>query len=179
MFSFVKPTAGAVAVVALLAAGAFAPGAKAAPSDSPQLVAQGTATPSPAPAKKARKTPVDRVEARITDLHARLKITPQQETQWNAFAQVMRDNAKAMTAALDQRAQMEGSKTATAVDDMKSYQAITQAHADGMTKLVPVFEQLYGAMTPDQQKNADEVFGSFSHHRGPRGKAKAAAPAKP
>ncbi|HTZ79685.1 MAG TPA: Spy/CpxP family protein refolding chaperone [Stellaceae bacterium] len=184
MLSFAKPTAGAVAVAALLAMGVLTPAAEAASPSSPQLVAQASTTapaPSttPAPAKRAKKTPVDRVEARITDLHSRLKITPQQQSQWDAFAQVMRDNAKAMTAALDQRAQMEASKTETAVDDMKSYQAITQAHADGMTKLVPAFEALYDSMSPEQKKNADEVFGSFSRRRAAHGHHAAVAPAKP
>ena len=158
MFSFAKPMTGAVAVVALLAAGVLAPAAQAGSSASPQLVAQAsTTTPAPSTTQKApaatthaKKKPVDRVEARITELHSRLKITDAQATQWDAFAQVMRDNAKSMTDALDKRA--AAAKTATAVDDMRSYQAVTQAHADGMAKLVPAFESLYNAMSPEQQK---------------------------
>jgi hypothetical protein len=178
MTSFVKSTAGAVAVVALLAAGFLAPAAKAGSPASPQVIAQATTTAPPvststqkAPAAaREKKSPVDRVEARIADLHSRLKITD---------AQVLRDNAKAMTVALDQRA--AAAKTASAVDDMRSYLAVTQAHADGMAKLEPAFENLYNAMSPDQQKNADVVFGSFAQGRGPRGSHKmpASAPAKP
>lgn len=182
MISFAKPTAGAVALVALLAAGFLAPAAQAGSTASPQI-AQAAPTP-PASTQKtstthAKKTPVDRVEARITDLHSRLKITDAQASQWDAFAQVMRDNAKAMTAALDKRA--AAAKTASAVDDMRSYLAVTQAHADGMAKLEPAFENLYNAMSPDQQKNADVVFGSFAQGRGHRGthKTPASAPAKP
>jgi hypothetical protein len=187
MTSFVKSTAGAVAVVALLAAGFLAPAAKAGSPASPQVIAQATTTAPPvststqkAPAAaREKKSPVDRVEARIADLHSRLKITDAQASQWDAFAQVMRDNAKAMTVALDQRA--AAAKTASAVDDMRSYLAVTQAHADGMAKLEPAFENLYNAMSPDQQKNADVVFGSFAQGRGPRGSHKmpASAPTKP
>ncbi len=187
MFSFAKPTTGAVAVVALLAAGVLAPGAQASSTTSPQLVAQAsTTTPAPSTTQKApatthaKKKPVDRVEARITELHSRLKITDAEASQWDAFAQVMRDNAKSMTDALDKRA--AAAKTATAVDDMRSYQAVTQAHADGMAKLVPAFESLYNAMSPEQQKNADAVFGNFAQHTAARSHAKkmpASAPAKP
>ncbi len=181
MTSFAKPTAGAVAVVALLAAGFLAPAAQAGSSASPQLAQAATApaTQKTSTTTHAKKTPVDRVEARITDLHSRLKITDAQASQWDAFAQVMRDNAKAMTTALDQRA--AAAKTASAVDDMRSYLAVTQAHADGMAKLEPAFENLYNAMSPDQQKNADVVFGSFAQGRGHRGphKMPASAPAKP
>src|SRR5580704_4640343 len=36
------------------------------------------------------------VEQRITQLHAQLKITPDQESKWNDVAQAMRDNAASM-----------------------------------------------------------------------------------
>ena len=182
MISFAKQTAGAVAVVALLAAGVLAPAAQAGSTASPQVVAQaGTTTPTqkmPPSTMRAKKSPVDRVEGRITELRTQLKITDAQATQWNDFAQVMRDNAKTMTAALDKRA--EAAKTMTSLDDMRSYLAVTQAHADGMAKLVPAYEKLYSAMTPEQQKNADLVFAKFGQRRhGPRGKMPASAPAKP
>src|SRR5476649_2994675 len=37
-----------------------------------------------------------RVEQRISELHAKLKITPAQDEQWNKFADVMRDNGHTM-----------------------------------------------------------------------------------
>ena len=64
----------------------------------------------PAPATKASSkdratSSEDRVEARIKDLHAKLKITPEQEDQWSKVTQVMRDNTKKMDALTKSRAE--------------------------------------------------------------------------
>jgi protein CpxP len=105
------------------------------------------------------KAPVDRVEARIAELHAKLKITPDQEAKWTDVVQVMRDNAKRMDSLLQARSQ--NLRTMTAVDDLKSYQEITDAHSQGLQKLIPAFQSLYDTMGTDQKKNADKVFAQF------------------
>ncbi len=159
---------------ALLSGSALAAGLDR--TSPPQLLAQAT-SPAPAPAQpkaapaKPRHSPTDRVEARITRLHGELKITAAQELQWNAVAQAMRDDAKAMEQAIEQRRQ---AKSMTAVDDLKSYQAIADAHAQGLQKLIPAFQALYDSMSDEQKKNADAVF-SQSHRRA-RMHKKSAAP---
>ena len=110
---------------------------------------------------QAKVSKVDRTEARIKDLHARLKITPAQEDLWNKVTQVMRDDAKKMDT-LNQ-ARFEKAKTLTAIDDLKSYSEIAQAHADGLKNFIPVFETLYVAMSDDQKKDADSLFRHGSH----------------
>ena len=94
------------------------------------------------------------------DLHHNLGITAAQRTQWRDFAQVMRDNAEAIDAILKERS--ANITTMNAVDDLRSYQKLADAHADGMKKLVPAFEALYNTMSDEQKKNADAVFGKFS-----------------
>jgi LTXXQ motif family protein len=120
---------------------------------------------SAAPAQKApaKVSKVDRTEARIIDLHAKLKITPAQEELWNKVTQVMRDNAKTMDSLI--QARIEKSKTMTTIEDLKSYSEITQAHADGLKNFIPVFEELYASLSDDQKKDADTLFryGSGSH----------------
>jgi hypothetical protein len=122
---------------------------------------QGQTAPAPtqaapkAPAKAAKK-PTDRVEARIAELHTKLKITPEQEPKWTEVAQVMRDNAKHMDEMYKRRSATL--RTMTAVDDLKSYRDFTEAHAQGLQKLITAFEGLYDSMTPEQKKNADTVF---------------------
>jgi periplasmic protein CpxP/Spy len=163
-----RSLAAAVIGAALLAGSAAA--ATADHSSTPQLLAQATpAAPAPAPAPgatphKARRTPTDRVELRIKQLHSELKITPEQEPQFDAVAQAMRDDAKGMEDAIAQRRE---AKSMTAVDDLKAYQAIADAHAQGLQKLIPAFQALYDTMSPEQKKNADAV---FSHTRHPRHK---------
>ncbi len=153
-----------VAAATFLAAALLAMPAAALARPSALQVAQA-APAAPAQPAKPKRTRVDRVEMRITQLHAELKITPAQETLWNAVAQAMRDDAKAMEQAIEQRRQ---AKSMTAVDDLKSYQAIADAHAQGLQKLVPAFQALYGAMPPEQQKVADAVFRGSHRRHAPR-----------
>src|SRR5580692_5450675 len=81
------------------------------------------------------------VEARITQLHRQLKITKDQESDWNALAQDMRDNAHDMTTLIDERNGAAKSKPMNAVDNLKNYEKIADAHADGLKKIVPDFEK--------------------------------------
>ena len=111
---------------------------------------------APNPASAGKGSAEDRVEARIKDMHAKLKITPAQAPQWDKVAQVMRDNAKSLDALT--QARFEHAKTMTAVDDLKSYGAITDAHADGIKKFTAVFATLYTGMSDAQKKEADELF---------------------
>src|SRR5579863_9298033 len=162
MYHNVKSSAAGALAAALLAsvmlvAGPVTAIAQTAAPPSPAAPASQATAPSAAPAarQQSAKTPErvqpGRVEARIAELKKRLMITSAQEDKWNAFAQAMRDNADRERQLIEQRNQ--SLRTMTAVDDMKSYQEITQAHADGMSKLTQAFEDLYGSMTPEQQKN--------------------------
>jgi periplasmic protein CpxP/Spy len=53
----------------------------------------------PVPGKSA----AERVEHRINELHAQLRITPAEQQQWDRFAEVMRENARDLDQALMQR----------------------------------------------------------------------------
>jgi len=114
------------------------------------------ATPAPANAPPPAPSPADRVDAHIKKLHDQLQITPAQESQWATVAQAMRDSASNLKTLAEARA--KNADTMSALDDLKSYQAIAQAHLDGVNKLVPAFSALYASMSPAQQKNADLVF---------------------
>jgi hypothetical protein len=124
----------AVASAALFAAIAFGPGVV--------FAAKGSGEP--------------RVEAHIASMHAKLNITPAQEDQWTKVAEVMRENAKSLDALT--RSRFERAKTMTAVEDLKSYGEITEAHLDGIKKLTPVFAALYDGMSDAQKKEADAMF---------------------
>ena len=103
----------------------------------------------------------DRAEARIKDLHAKLNITPAQEELWKNVTQVIRDNARTMETLI--KARSEKASTMTAVDDLKSYGDIAEAHADGLKKFVPAFEPLYASMSDAQKKDADRLFRQHGH----------------
>jgi len=158
MKRIIYPTALAVALVVFAFVVLASPGISRAASSEPGMATAG----------KASKT--ERVEARIKELHTKLKITPAQKELWNDVTQVMRDNAKTMEALI--KARSEEANTMTAIDDLKSYGEIVEAHADGIRKFIPAFEPLYAGMSDAQKKAADTL---FRHHGRTKSKAKAKA----
>jgi len=104
-----------------------------------------------------------KVEQRIADMHATLHITQAQEAQWDAFAQVMLDNAQAMDGLLTRGAGDLATQTAPQI--LQNYAVITQQHAQNVQKLSAAFNALYTDLTPEQKKAADEMFRSTAVDR--------------
>jgi periplasmic protein CpxP/Spy len=129
---------------------------------TPVFAASGDnmATSSSAKQEMAANAPEDHgiaaVESRIKDLHSRLHITEAQKPQWDKLAEVMRENAQAMVDLKKQRA--ADAKSMTAVDVVKSYSEVIEAHEEGMKKFVPAFEDLYNSLSDSQKKIADSMF---------------------
>jgi protein CpxP len=159
MFKTIKPATFGLAVATLLGAAALA-----AP-----LSPAWAATPAKSAAAEA---PEARVEAHIANLKAKLKITDAQSAQWDGVAAVMRENAKEAQSRVATR-NATGAE-ATAVDDLRNYEAMAEGHAEGLKRMVTAFEALYATMSDEQKKNADMV---FAEHEG-RGKHKPTATKK-
>jgi periplasmic protein CpxP/Spy len=102
------------------------------------------------------------VERRIADLHGKLHITGDQSAKWDQFAQVMRDNAKQMDQAYQQRAEKFSSMSA--VDNMQSFAQIEQQRAQDMQKLLPTFQTLYASLSDQQKKTADDLFRNYAQN---------------
>jgi periplasmic protein CpxP/Spy len=156
------PFARSVAIAALLGATMLASPLTAARADTATdaavQLAQAAAPQNPA-AAGATETKGVTVEQRIKDLHAALKITPDQDSKWNEVAQDMRENAAAMDKLIAAN-RTTPPQTMTAVEDLKMYQKFAQAHVDGLKNLISSFDKLYAAMPDAQKKIADVVFSS-------------------
>jgi glutamine synthetase adenylyltransferase len=124
---------------------------------APLTLAHAQTTRTAATAEQKAET----VEQRITQLHAQLKITPDQESKWNSVAQAMRDNAANMEKLVAEKRQ-QAPQSMSAVDDLKTYQEFAQAHVDGLKNLTSAFSSLYDSMSDQQKKNADQVFANFN-----------------
>jgi protein CpxP len=96
------------------------------------------------------------VQQRITELHASLKITPAEETQWNEVAQAMHENGAAMDKLVANRTTQQ--PNLSAVQDLESDQELAQADVDGLQNLIAAFSKLYDVMSDAQKKVADQVF---------------------
>ena len=131
------------------------------------LLAMSPALAQPAPGNAPAASSAKRdvmIERRISELHSKLKVTPSEEGQFSAFADVMRENARHLDGLAGQHAQAVSS--GSAVDQMKSYATLAQAHAEDVQRLVPAFSNLYDVLTPEQKKAADQSFKSFG--QGPK-----------
>lgn len=134
--------------------------AQAAPSEAAPASAPEE---SPSAAAKANAAVNAKVEAHIKAMRRQLHITTAQETQWNAVAQVMRDNAHAMADLREEAT--EQNKSMNAIEHIQSYAAITDAQAAGIHKFLPAFQALYDTMSDAQKKTADAVFQSHARAR--------------
>lgn len=99
---------------------------------------------------QAPAAPAPNIEANIAQLHQRLQITPAQEPQFNALANVMRQNARMMS----------GTPPANpnAVEALRLAIQYGQQEIDGMRRLLPALQALYASLSPAQQQTADAVF---------------------
>jgi hypothetical protein len=91
------------------------------------------------------------VEADIAQLHQRLAIAPAQEPQFAAFANIMRENARAMPAG-------PPPGNPNAVEALRLAIQYGQQDLDGMRRLLPALQALYASLSPAQRRTADQVF---------------------
>jgi hypothetical protein len=82
--------------------------------------------------------------------------TDVQEELWNKLNQVMWENAKYMDSLT--RDKSKNTRTMNAVDQMKLHRQITEAHLDGLKKLIPVFEALHDGMSDEEKNSTDKMF---------------------
>jgi len=104
----------------------------------------------------AADTEAASIDSHITALHDELKITPAEEPQWAKVADAMRANAQNIDALLEKR--HNDANTETAVDNLRSWNELAQAHADGSKALLDAFAPLYADMPDAQKKIADDAF---------------------
>lgn len=104
----------------------------------------------------ASPSPIARVDAHIARLHAQLGITANERPQWDALADVMRDNAESMQRMYRQRTARIAHMNAMQVLD--SYRAFARLHVAALDRLVPAFRHLYAVLTPAQRRTADDLF---------------------
>jgi hypothetical protein len=134
-------------------AGVTSPGAAISGQSTPNAAAP---PPAPPPEKPATRPPFDPIEARITYLHERLRITPAEEPLWAKVAQAMRDNAQAVTPIIRERVQAV--QHGNAMDYLNLYQKLGEAQLDGLKKFAAAFQALYADLSPAQKKIADSIF---------------------
>jgi periplasmic protein CpxP/Spy len=154
--------------LALAAAAPLAAAQATAPDASQKSQAQ-----RPDQGKREFRLPSERVEARLAEAKTKLKITAEQEKQWNAFADVTRRHAKAADERV--KAMRDGKRSQermTAVERLERRQQMAATHAQRLSEVVAAAKPLYAALSTEQKAIADQMLtprrGHGRDHRGPR-----------
>ncbi len=153
----------ALSAAPLLAQDAGAPAAKERAAQKSQRDAKGL--------------PSERIESRLTELKSALKITSAQEPQWNAFADTLRKQARAGDERVKERRARadKGARPApmTAIQRLEQRQKFMADASAGMNEVLATARPLYAALSPEQQKVADDLMARGGRdgqhgHGGPR-----------
>jgi len=129
--------------------------------------------------QRAHRLPSERAEARLARLKSELKITDAQQAQWDAFATTLRKHAseadqRVQKLRADGAARRDKGTRPTAIERMERGQQRMAAASSRMTETLAVAKPLYAALSPEQQKVADQLLtprrdGRSRHGgRGPR-----------
>src|SRR4051794_10269907 len=103
--------------------------------------------------------PFQHVEGRLAFLRAELKVTPAQEPQWTKFADAVRGVAKDVQSMMQQMPK-GGSPVTTAPDILARYEKMLTLRLDAVRKVKGDFDPLYGVLSDDQKRVADELLAS-------------------
>lgn len=102
--------------------------------------------------------PFDHIEGRIAFYKAELVITDAQLPQWNAFADALRSSAKGMRTAM--AGMMQAGTPTTAPARMEAIVQAMSARLDAMKATLAAGKSLYGVLSDDQKKTADELMAA-------------------
>ncbi len=112
--------------------------------------------------------PSQRAEARLAYIKTALQITPAQTAQWNAFADIVRKQAKARDAEVEEmRAKWEQHKDGDVHSDLiarlEMRQKMLTAASANMDEVIAALKPLYASFSDSQKELAPELLG---HHGG-------------
>ena len=140
---------------------------------APQVLAQAAA---PAQAQAQRAERPSRIEGRLAFLRTELKITDAQTAQWNAVAEVIRQQERT---ARDEMRQMREAREqnrdrqVSAVERLEQRERFSAQRAERTKQLLAAVRPLYQTLSDEQKKTADELFARQGghgrhggHHRG-------------
>lgn len=127
-----------------------------------------------------RMDPVVRTEQRLTRFKSELKLTPQQEPLWQAFAD--QSKAAANKGAQAMRERLKDDKPVSAPERMAQMQGAMKERVAAMESVNESFNRLYAGLMPEQKAAADKHFSNAGRHlhgpgRGGPGREGQGAPA--
>jgi len=114
--------------------------------------------------------PTERVEARLAYVKTALKITEAQQSQWEAFANVVRKNAQdkeqRFKSLRSDRQAHAPQQRPNAIERLERTQSFLAGAVTRIDQLLAVEKPLYTALSPEQQKVADVVLNQHFRSTG-------------
>jgi lysyl-tRNA synthetase class I len=104
----------------------------------------------------ARGNPAAAAEWRLSALKSELKIAPEQESAWKAFADQSKQQAEAMQALMTT---VQGSAQASAPERLELRNQTMKKRQEQMEKGAAAFKALYAVLSPEQKALADQNVG--------------------
>lgn len=149
-------------VAALLAASAMAFGVTTATAAQPGPGIEPGGCPGMS-GKHMMGDPAAHADQYLSHLKDQLKITPQQEPLWQAFADKVKASSGQGMKAMHESMQ----QPMTAPQRMDKMVEIMKARTSAMESANDSFKRLYDGLTPEQKTAADK-FRPFADHKGPK-----------
>ena len=151
---------------------------------APLVMAQTAAPESPAPSARpgpraehaprhhvrhASFQPAARVAARLAYIRTALQITPAQEPQWDAFANVLRKQAAEaehwIKARRAKRTQEPRHAHITAIERLERREKMVSIAAQRLNEVITAAKPLYAVLSPAQRHIADGLMAKQAHGR--------------
>jgi Spy/CpxP family protein refolding chaperone len=121
------------------------------------------------PGAAAGVGPVVRMEQRLSHLKNELKITPEQESAWNAYA----ENAKTQASTMEAFRAQPPAAAQTPAERIEQRAERMNLRSKQITAMSAAVKDLYAVLTPEQKAVADLHFGGRRlSQAGPRGYAR-------
>ena len=96
-------------------------------------------------------------EGKLAFLKSWLGITEAQNGPWNAFADVVRAQAKSLAESQQKRMPTPGKPESTLPQWVDQHLQMMEENLAAMKKIKPALDTLYQALTPEQRQKADQL----------------------
>jgi hypothetical protein len=113
--------------------------------------------------QRASRMPSERMEAKLERIRTALKITAAQQPQWDAYANVRRNQAAENDKRVQERRAQRAERSAGA--GRMTVEERRERKRQRLSQLSVVEKPLYATLTPDQQRVADEVLAERGARR--------------
>src|SRR5512134_3558985 len=96
-------------------------------------------------------------EGKLAFLRSWLSITEAQSGPWNAFADVVRAQAKSLAESQQKRMPTSGQPEVALPQWVDLHLQTMEEHLAALKKIKPALDALYQALTPEQRQKADQL----------------------